>query len=1599
MAGKREEQLKEITDRLEKGVEELFTSERYMDYLKTMSQFHNYSFNNTMLIAMQKPDATLVAGYQAWQKKFNRHVLKGEKGIQIISPAPIREREEVEKLDPVTQEPVLKDNGQPEKEIVEMVIPRFRVVTVFDVSQTDGEPLPSLGADELTGSIENYEQFMEAIRAVSLVPMRFDEIAGESHGYYHNVDKEIVIQQGMSESQTMKTAIHEVAHAKLHDRELMQNLGVEKDQMTKEVEAESIAYSVCQHFGLDTADYSFPYIAGWSSNRDMKELKTSMDTIRHTAGDFIEEMTEKLQELQRDEPEQMHLLDSDLILKMSGSMESEYAYDVIRGMGKSELLDAVREFQRLEENDAFLEEPDLEEYLSERGAEVIPWYASNGYQVENPVTFYDVEYDADTGITDIASLSSMQQTQNMVERAEYGGTLFNDDDRNLIVNYAYQLDNLEDTRILIQELAGAIQSPDLRAPNEVIQNAQAEIDALPDGMISITDMHEYGYENPEMLPLTKEKALELYHQNLEIFCLYEDGTESAYDNEPALHTHDRIYGIEKETWDKFQKQERLEQRIMAGQEEKFSIYQIRDDSPGREYKFMGTSFLEDQGMQARREDYNLMYTADFTENETLDNIFQRFNIDRPSDFYGHSLSVSDVIVVSHNGETKSYYVDSFGFAELPEFFLERTVEMETSVPEKSLAERISDYNAMRNSIYLELIPREGNEELLERAVHRDMEDMAIIYKFALREKEDGFISGTLKNSLLDTYGISEEELYQNALNTTEERFPVRLVNMGISAEQLQLKDDPSVFPSMLVASNTTMRHGATVMLYPDFFENISERLNGSFYILPSSQHEIIILPDYGEYVAEELTGLVQEVNQTDAVGEDKLSDVVLHYDAQRKVLERAENVNVMDAQETIRELAYEVGDRYLLIHETDEGYDYTFYGKNYLDLDGGLYDNPDVTIREALVDILDGEDFRLEDCRELDYEDIEAEVELAEEEHFRQVQLETNCPDSIFEEYESLKDTTEYGGVAMKIGNLYLTVQPVEDGFDYIFYDDELKEINGNTYEDPSISIQKATREIIDNEQMADIPCTAMEYKEFEAMTIKQARERLATEVTPTSQIGRREAALNGQTRTDIEELVLDYAQSQLEEMKLEEDVTLIGARIYGSRTREGLFQEGSDIDVVLSYEGSIAEDSFFNTLHEHGMKVAGMELDINPISLEKTGTLEEYLNQAEHYLDEKEQSKKELVGRTSYANGEQFEFYDKEAFLKEIDEEIEYRNSSGFQYEVLTADPELRKAVDDIVYNLMGEKNPYELSDYQEDTEEVTIEKEALQLAIEMDSLSEALDPYEYRDSVEDKEAQIQLLKEDLLVGGEKTEQLKEWFAEFKEDEELTEQIEKVLSDMNTFETKINPLQHEVEKSEPEKEATISFYVAECMEFPILGVYQDDLTMEEALEIYEQIPAERMHGIKGVGFCLEDGSMYDGEYELMAAGRVDTESINCIEHYKNSPLVQNAIVKMQEYLDAQQEKLPIQQEPVQKEQQEVERKKEPVKYEQHEEPAGKTVEASSKPEPVQTRVKRPEAKKENGKKESVLQALRNRQAKMKEQEQNKAKEKSQARKKGDMEL
>ena len=796
MADERTEKqkVKEITDKLEEGLKELFESEKYKSYLSTMSKFHNYSFNNTLLIAMQKPEATLVAGYKAWQKNFERHVNKGEKAIRILAPAPYKIKEERDKIDPVTGEMTFDENGMPQKEEVEVTIPAFRAVSVFDVSQTDGKPIPKLEAQELLSTVEGYEDFVNAMMFVSPVPIGFEDIPGDSKGYFHTEEKRIAIQENMSESQTLKTMVHEVAHSMLHNKEVNQDiLAPAKDRNTKEVEAESVAYTVCQHFGIDTSDYSFGYIAGWSSGKDMKELKSSLDTIRHTASELITGIETQLQELQLNREMEQSQSKESLLLIQNDAL-TEFSLINVRGMDRQELIEVL---SAMNENDklsipAYLESKgawttelgngqseEVEEYhldvryntdtdeikdmkaeleldkrakepigaddvilkithadgfeveritnktseevqgimatltkledkniknihdcLESCGADYIPIIVSGGRNSFMP-QFNDFEIDLnEKEVVMMSHLSPIQQAEGMINRLEFGKTVFSDDERNLIVNYAYKLDDMDKTR----ELAEHIYYQEEYGNQDValaIIDAQAEIDALPDGMIGLSEMHEYGYTWNEMLPLTKERAMELFDHDLPVYLLREDGSQTTVENRKQIAEHEGIFGIEKGDWENEKNlrsiQEELsendankEARLLYGNTDKYGIYQLKDNPELRQFRFEGTESLKRTGITKdnfdaiKMENYNLIYVGELselqgpTQGETLEAVYEKFNIDHPADYKGHSLSVSDIVVLHQDGENTAHFVDSFGFTTLPEFLKEQTQALEVA---------------------------------------------------------------------------------------------------------------------------------------------------------------------------------------------------------------------------------------------------------------------------------------------------------------------------------------------------------------------------------------------------------------------------------------------------------------------------------------------------------------------------------------------------------------------------------------------------------------------------------------------------------------------------------------------------------------------------------------------------------------------------------------------------------------------------------------------------------------------------------------------------------------------------------------------------------
>ena len=488
-----------IMQSLESGVEELFTSNRYQEFLKTMAKFHNYSFNNTMLIAMQRPDATLVTSYKNWQS-MGRQVMKGEKGITIIAPAPYKKMKEKEVLDE-NQRPIMGTDGKPMTEKVEVTVPHFKAVTVFDIAQTSGEPIQTLAPELLTAAVQDFDSFMQAIQKISPVPIRFDEIDGNANGYYHNADKEIVIKKGLSESQTLKTAIHETAHAKLHDKEIMESLGVEKDRLTKEVEAESVAYCVCSSFGLDTSDYSFPYIAGWSSSREMKEMKASMDVIRKTAGEMIDQLTEELE----------------IILEEKQKTELHEKYGI--------LVDALE---------------------------------AAGYR-------YDYR------------------------ESEPGHIVLAPDGTHEIAGYL-QFESWGDIQNWLED--------------------------------TITE-----------------------------------GTDISERVDRAMYPFKYDYTLEEE--------------MFRGNGDRYAIYHVDEGTPGKQHLFMNMAMVKEDGITIDAANYKCVYSGRLHENEKLDDLYAVFNDNPPADYKAHSMSVSDVIITNRGGDMQAYYVDRFGFAELPDFAAQR----------------------------------------------------------------------------------------------------------------------------------------------------------------------------------------------------------------------------------------------------------------------------------------------------------------------------------------------------------------------------------------------------------------------------------------------------------------------------------------------------------------------------------------------------------------------------------------------------------------------------------------------------------------------------------------------------------------------------------------------------------------------------------------------------------------------------------------------------------------------------------------------------------------------------------------------------------------
>ena len=705
-----QEQLKEITERLEQGIKEVFENGTYREYLDVMSRFHNYSANNTMLIAMQKPEATFVAGFDAWKTKFGRHVMKGEKAISIIAPNPIKATEELEKLDPVTGEPVLDELGRPVLEMVETTQMTFRVAKVFDVSQTDGRELPDFVINELTGAVEDYDIFMETLKEVSPVPIGFEDMA-DAYGYYHQTEKRIAIQNGLSELQTMKTTIHEIAHAVLHDVDINTIEGAErKDSRTKEVEAESVAYAICSHYGLDTSNYSFDYIAGWSSRKEVPELKNSLDTIKRTSAGLITAIDEKMKVYMQEKAIAADR-SSDVIVKFTyGSAED--APDPVFKRIENRDREAVGE---LLEQIVFEVEGELENeiasFLEEQGVIMKSVLDESGNEVKN-LRNYDFECDLFYDeVADIKQIFSDRQpiadSDVVVKFTAAMGT-----------NIGYEkITNMSRTDVekLLERLIEHVDHGFEGAGHDFLTEHGAEIETVleeweKDEVFENT-FYDFWYDvdtnevvDSQTLSIREqaEYALNRMEHKGKLFSTEEwesliDYAERAKDIQQmnviakAVAAGDataiRTGGLHEEQSEPqivpaAEPEERVELSskeapLVYGHDDYFGIYQLKQNEATREYRFESLAHLQEKGLAVEKTNYDLVYQG-ILKSESLDDIFERFNIDHPDDFRGHSLSISDIVVFRREGETKAHYVDRFGFEEVGDFY--RQIEKE---PEKS----------------------------------------------------------------------------------------------------------------------------------------------------------------------------------------------------------------------------------------------------------------------------------------------------------------------------------------------------------------------------------------------------------------------------------------------------------------------------------------------------------------------------------------------------------------------------------------------------------------------------------------------------------------------------------------------------------------------------------------------------------------------------------------------------------------------------------------------------------------------------------------------------------------------------------------------------
>lgn len=607
------DRLKEITASIEDGIKELFQSESYAQYLQTMSRFHHYSVNNQVLIHMQKPDATLVAGFNKWKNQFGRNVIKGEHGIKIIAPTPFKKKIEQEKLDPDTQLPMLDADGKIITEEKTIQIPMYKPVTVFDVSQTEGRPLPQL-AHDLSGNVANYDVFMEALRRSSPVPISIEVMGGGMDGYFDLEHQDIAIRKGMSEVQTVSAVIHEMAHALLHNRTKdTEEKTPELSRSTEEVQAESISYAVCAYYGIATGDNSFGYIASWSKDKTLPELRESLEVISKTADGLINDIDRHYAEILKEREAELIAAEPAMAMERLYAVDDRYLHVQRTDTGVDYTIYDKASMKELDGGQLDME---------------ISTLAESALEICNS---HGIGQNAPLQVADIGILDELQAAQDAVI---------------------------------------AIEPP-------VQENPEPETDTPADPAISVEARNAYGYTDDAMLPLTKERAMELFERDVPVYLLYGDNTEAMAFEQTEILNHDGIFGIDRADWEAVKEQfpvateNRWQKAFQQNPADSYCIYQLRRDPELAELRFMNSQYLREHGLEPAFDHYEAVYSgslpSDGSTEARLDDLYMKFNTAHPQDFTGHSLSVSDIVVLKQQGAVSSHYVDSVGFVQFPAF--------------------------------------------------------------------------------------------------------------------------------------------------------------------------------------------------------------------------------------------------------------------------------------------------------------------------------------------------------------------------------------------------------------------------------------------------------------------------------------------------------------------------------------------------------------------------------------------------------------------------------------------------------------------------------------------------------------------------------------------------------------------------------------------------------------------------------------------------------------------------------------------------------------------------------------------------------------------